>query len=124
MKFFNAHVYVSGPMAGLPDRNFPTFLAEAKRLRELGYVVWNPAEINKDVENKTRAECLRADISALACCNMIQMLPGWRKSQGARLEHRIAKALEMKVFYPLTPIMSPPSQANSTELKGWGCENP
>ncbi|WP_319942079.1 DUF4406 domain-containing protein [Pseudomonas quasicaspiana] len=43
-------IYISGPMTGLPDFNFPAFAAEANRLRGLGFDVVNPAEINQTAE--------------------------------------------------------------------------
>ena len=88
-------VYVSGPMTGLPDLNFPVFNAEARRLRELGYTVFNPAEFNK---GKGRAECMRHDIRMVTLCDAIQLLPGWRCSKGAALELAVAKELGMQVF--------------------------
>ncbi len=38
-------LYLSGPMSGIKDNNFPVFHAEAARLRALGYTVVSPAEI-------------------------------------------------------------------------------
>lgn len=38
------HIYLSGPMTGVPEYNYPAFNAEAARLRALGYTVENPAE--------------------------------------------------------------------------------
>jgi len=96
-------VYVSGPMTGLPDLNFPAFDAEAIRLRGLGYQVINPAELNKNEGN--RAKCMRADIRALTLCDAIQLLPGWRDSAGAALELAVAKELGMQVFDHHCPIM-------------------
>jgi hypothetical protein len=91
-------VYLSGPMTGLPELNFPAFCAEADRLRGLGYDVVNPAEINPDAAMPWD-QCMRADIKALCDCNMIAMLPGWETSQGAHLElhiaHRIGIAVKM-----------------------------
>lgn len=40
-----ARVYISGPMSGLPDLNFPAFNAAAQQLRELGLDAVNPADI-------------------------------------------------------------------------------
>ena len=37
-------VYLSGPMTGLPDLNFPAFHAAADKLRSQGVQVVNPAE--------------------------------------------------------------------------------
>lgn len=91
--------YVSGPMSGLPDLNFPAFHAAAQKLRGMGFEVVNPAELNPDAEAKghTWATCMRVDIKALMECDHIFMLPGWRASRGAKLEHHIAKSLGMTI---------------------------
>ena len=39
-------IYVSGPMTGRPDNNYPAFDAAAKRLRDAGHFVINPAELS------------------------------------------------------------------------------
>lgn len=39
-------IYCSGAMTGLPDHNIPAFNAAAKRLREQGHFVINPAELS------------------------------------------------------------------------------
>lgn len=41
-------VYLSGPMTGLPELNFPAFRVEAARLRALGFEVVNPADLNPE----------------------------------------------------------------------------
>nr|DAI09077.1 MAG TPA: protein of unknown function (DUF1937) [Caudoviricetes sp.] len=45
------------------------------------------------------------DIIALLQCEGIYMLAGWEESQGARLEHALAKEGGLVVFYeiPLAP---------------------
>jgi hypothetical protein len=90
-------VYIAGPMTNLPDLNFPAFHAMAARLRAAGHEVKNPAEINPDPTAKWH-DCMRADIRELVTCDAIAMLPGWKESKGATLEHHIAKALELTVL--------------------------
>ncbi len=73
-------IYISGPMSGLPDFNFPAFYAEAARLEALGCDVVNPATINPET-SLSWCECMRRDIAALVFCDAVQLLPGWQKSQ-------------------------------------------
>lgn len=87
-------IYIAGPMTGLPDLNFPAFHAEAKKWRDLGHDVVNPAELNPD-PTMPWAECMRRDIAALVTCDTIILLPGWQQSMGASLEQHIAKQLSM-----------------------------
>ena len=84
-------IYVSGPMSGLPELNFPAFAAETIRLRGLGYEVVSPAEINP--EGGTWHECMRRDMEQMVRCDEVATLPGWEKSQGASLEVYVADRL-------------------------------
>lgn len=91
--------YLSGPMSGMPDHNFPAFNAEAERLRGLGYKIVNPVEINGDAavtQGRTWDQCLRRDITALIHCHGVLLLPGWENSKGANLEVDIAQRLGMR----------------------------
>lgn len=90
-------IYVAGPMTGLPNLNFPLFHAETARLRALGFVVVNPAEINADPTSDWLA-CMRADIRELVTCDAIALLPGWETSRGAGIEHGLARALGLQVY--------------------------
>ncbi|GLS13632.1 DUF4406 domain-containing protein [Hydrogenophaga electricum] len=91
-------VYLSGPMTGLPDLNFPAFHAAADQLRRMGLDVVNPADINPDT-SMSWAGCMRADIKALCDCDAIALMPGWERSKGAHLELHIAHRLELAVVY-------------------------
>ncbi len=87
-------IYLAGPMSGYVECNFPAFHAEAARLRSLGHDVVNPAELNAGPP-KPWAECMRVDLRELLTCDAIALLPGWRQSTGATLEHHVATALGM-----------------------------
>lgn len=92
------HVYVAGPMTGIPDFNFPAFNVEAAKLREVGFQVENPAE-HGIWEGAEWQDYLRYDLTRLALCDQIHLLPDWSKSKGACLELHIANALGMLVSY-------------------------
>ena len=90
-------IYISGPMTGIPDLNFPAFNAAASHLRSQSFDVINPAEINPDT-SKPWDECLKSDIKALCDCDAIALLPGWENSKGAHLELHIAHRVGMEVM--------------------------
>lgn len=89
-------VYLSGPMSGLPEHNFPAFNAEAARLRGLGYDVVNPVDINPD-PGLSWHQCLRNDLAALLTCDGVALLDGWQGSAGAHLEVHVAHRLGMPI---------------------------
>lgn len=97
-------IYVAGPMTGIAELNFPAFHAEAARLRALGHVVVNPAEINSDPTAAWHV-CMRQDIAQLVTCDALQLLPGWERSKGAGIEVRLAGDLAMPVYTPANPIV-------------------
>lgn len=90
-------IYIAGPMTGYPDLNFPSFHAEAARLRALGIDVVNPAEINADPATEW-LDCMRADICELVTCDGIALLPGWEASRGAGIEHGLARCLGLLIY--------------------------
>lgn len=90
-------IYLSGPMTGLPECNFPAFHAEAARLRGLGYEVVNPAELNPLESQSSWHQCMRNDLRALMDCDTIAMMPGWINSSGAHLEMHIAHRIGIEI---------------------------
>jgi hypothetical protein len=89
-------VYLSGPMSGIADNNFPAFHEWAARLRSEGLDVVSPAEIQ---EAGTWELCLRADLRELCTCDAIALMPGWESSKGANLELHVAHRLGMEVMH-------------------------
>ena len=101
-------VYISGPMSGIPESNFPAFHAAAASLRSLGIDVVNPAEINpgqppadgagKEAFDAFYNACLRADIREMMGCDAVALLPGWQHSKGANLELHVAHRVGMRIY--------------------------
>jgi len=89
-------IYISGPMTGHPELNFPAFHDAAAELRAAGCTVINPAE-HDEAPDKEWHEYLRKDIKLLMDCTHVVLLPGWENSKGARLEVHIALELGMTV---------------------------
>lgn len=98
-------IYLSGPMTGLPDYNYPAFNAEAARLRALGYNVENPAE-NPLPADAPWHMCMRDAIRQLLTCDTVAFLPGWQVSRGANVEIELAGHLKMGVIQA-SGIVSP-----------------
>jgi hypothetical protein len=94
------HLYISGPISGKPDLNFPAFHEAARLLRAAGYTVTNPAELDAQDAGKTLTweQYMRRDIKALMDCDGVALLPGWTESRGANLETEIAGRLGMKLW--------------------------
>ncbi|MDF3280464.1 DUF4406 domain-containing protein [Gordonia sp. N1V] len=90
-------IYISGPMTGYPDCNFPAFQSAADRLRLIGLDVVSPHEFGEG-DGQSWADYLRKDLLAmLEHCDSVATLHGWEKSRGAQLEVHVATALGMRV---------------------------
>lgn len=79
--------YLSGPITG--HKNYRRQFAEAAvALKELGYVVINPAAIDDaiPVECMSYEAIMRIDLELLATADYLVQLPGWEDSKGANRE--------------------------------------
>tara|TARA_A100001015_G_C14901467_1_gene676569 strand:+ start:491 stop:829 length:339 start_codon:yes stop_codon:yes gene_type:complete len=106
-------IYVAGPMTGYKLNNFPRFNEKAKQLRDLGWTVLNPAELDIEAgfdpsEEFTPLDYMRAarrDLHAISGSDAIYLLDGWEDSIGARWEWAYAKNMSLNIYYetPLPP---------------------
>jgi hypothetical protein len=92
-------VYLSGPMTGKEDLNFPAFDKARDKLIALGYWVVSPADLERNRPVMTYEKALQDDILHLMNCNTIYLLRGWNDSRGARLEWFVAVSLGFEVMY-------------------------
>lgn len=111
------YFYLAGPMSGHPQFNFPTFYKAAEILRNDGYNIVNPAELDEEIERhealkspdgahgsldhvKTWRQCLRRDVDIVLddnCVGVI-LLEGWEQSKGARMETYNAAAADVPLY--------------------------
>lgn len=89
--------YVCGPMSGLPESNYPAFHRAAAQIRAMGCTVYNPAE-NPEPPCKSWLGYMRMAVAQVARADRIVLLPGWRKSKGARVEFRLARGLGLQIM--------------------------
>jgi len=88
-------VYISGPMTGYPEHNYPAFFAAEDALTNFGHVVSNPA---RHPEQESWEAYLRLDLIDVLVADALAVLPGWEASRGAQLEVHVAHALGVPVI--------------------------
>jgi hypothetical protein len=94
-------IYLSGPMKGYPDSNYPLFHEVTKQLRAEGHTVYNPAEFPHDGPLETFPfRKAFAEYCKFICeeADALMMLPGWQKSRGASCEHMLATNCGVEVL--------------------------
>jgi nucleoside 2-deoxyribosyltransferase len=105
-------IYIAGPMTGYPEFNFPAFDKAKETLKQNGWEVLSPADIDRemgfDPTGKTGNEALpigmfenivRRDVEAILQSDSIYMLSGWQNSRGARAELGVAEWLGIQVIF-------------------------
>lgn len=82
-------LYLSGPMTGIPEYNYPSFHTAKEALEARGYDVVSPADlpIRDDWE---WVDYILVDIGSVFNVDGVARLEGWQASNGARIECRIA----------------------------------
>jgi hypothetical protein len=90
-------VYISGPMTGLPEYNYPAFHAAEIALRVHGYEPLSPARIDAGGQVQHWSWYMRRAVQMLMDADAVATLPGWQDSRGAVIEVNLALQLNMPV---------------------------
>jgi hypothetical protein len=93
-------LYLSGPMRGFENYNYPVFNTLAEQLRDAGFTVHNPAENfpNEEPGTRTYSEYMRLDIASVLNSTGIVLMPGWERSEGAKFEATTARLIGLKFY--------------------------
>lgn len=101
------NVYISGPMSGIDNFNFPAFFDAENKLALAGHNPINPARLDLffqcpltgNIHNYTYREILDTDLEIIAImADAIVQLPGWEQSKSAVEEYKLAKKLELEII--------------------------
>jgi hypothetical protein len=105
-------VYLSGPMTGYPEYNYPAFAAASKWLREVAQF-----EVESPHENPSPETPLPEDDmweyymklckKQVERCEAIVLMAGWPESRGARQELTWSVERGMNVIYLDRPLGGP-----------------
>lgn len=102
----NKKIYISGQISGLTERAYKlkfhqaaVFLYENWCDFDDNRIVINPLDIKPLFGIKKWFFFMVTDIWQLIKCDEIYMLNNWENSLGAKIEHKIAKMLKMKIVY-------------------------
>lgn len=108
--------YISGPMRGLPDFNYPLFNEVAKTLRDSGYRVYNPAENFDGKTDLEFSDYMYQDLTQLMDSDAVLMLPGWQDSEGARAEYLVARSLGLFIGYHQGASQTEPAEMTASRI--------
>lgn len=105
-------LYLSGPMAGIPEFNYPAFAEARERLRKAEYDVYDPSEgIEPDGSVVNVQRLMKGHISQVVESEAIVLLPGYARSEGSKVELAAALAIGLPVYlyrksrpFPLEPF--------------------
>lgn len=98
-------LYISGQITGLDYHEaFDAFERCESHLTAHGHEPINPMKSEGEVPGKKWAEYIAEDILILDECDGIFMLPNWRNSKGARLEHFFCELLGKQIFYAASEL--------------------
>lgn len=98
-------IYISGRISGCTNYK-EKFHRAAEEIRAKSHEAINPCDLDAILDPKTTSweQYMLADLGLLRCCEALYLLPDWEDSRGARLEHREAIRLNLKIYKKMENI--------------------
>lgn len=92
-------IYISGAVTGTCDYT-ERFARAEREIAAAGGEPINPLKMHKILkpETTTWEQFMIADLGLLRACDAVYMIPGWKKSKGARMEHDQAQLLGLPII--------------------------
>lgn len=103
-------IYISGPYTGKTPEETIANVVEAEAMgvevMKLGCVPLVPHTMTREWDRFgfSWEQFIEVDLELLSRCDAILMLPRWRDSKGAVIEHDSAKAEAIPIFYDLNDL--------------------
>lgn len=91
-------MYLTGPMAELPEHNYPEFRRAATFLRSKGISVYNPVDSLGNPAGLPRERYMRTALPMLLMSAAVVVLPGWEESADTQLQLVTAAAGGIRIY--------------------------
>ena len=88
-------VYISGPITGV-ENYWEAFEQAEDDLEAVGYTALSPARLPKGMTNE---QYMQIDLAMLGAADAVLFLLGWDNSEGATVEHELAKYMDKPRVY-------------------------
>lgn len=100
------NIYISGPMTGHDNLNFPAFFHAEDRIRRMGYNPVNPARLpQQHIDEHGHIEPIPYSVLLDTCletiaimADAIALLIGWEQSKGAKKEYDLAVKMKLGIL--------------------------
>lgn len=94
-------VYIAGPMAGILEYNRPAFHQAAAEIAKAGHIALNPAILPGGL---SQGEYMDICCAMVRCSDAVYMLKGWENSEGAVIEHALARKIGLVIEYQVGAV--------------------
>lgn len=106
-------IYLSGPITGTPQNNYPEFKKVEERMNAVGLKVLVPHDFfeGMDTSEFKHNDYMRICIEKMMKATLIVTLKGWEDSVGCKMEINIARELNIPV-QPVSTFFANQKHAN------------